>query len=141
MYQKMMKKDGIVFVNVLHTRKPPSSKDGDFRKVSEYEVLGSGSFIQSSDINIVLNRNKMAEDPIERNTTIVDMPKCRGGVTGEACKLYYDQETRQQYDLNDYFSSPRQQNPNVKEDVVKNPLSSPTEVVTEDENGVVESTF
>jgi archaellum biogenesis ATPase FlaH len=141
MYQKMMKKDGIVFVNVLHTRKPPSSKDGDFRKVSEYEVLGSGSFIQSSDINIVLNRNKMAEDPIERNTTIVDMPKCRGGVTGEACKLYYDQETRQQYDLDDYFSSPRQQNPNVKEDVVKNPLSSPNNIVTEDENGVVESTF
>lgn len=117
MYQKMMKKEGVVFVNVLHTRKPPQSKDGEFRKVTEYEILGSGSFVQSADMNIVLNRNKMAEDPIERNTTIVDMPKCRGGVTGEACKLYYDQETRQQYDFDDHFSGGRKINP----DYISNP--------------------
>jgi len=111
MYQKMKKKEGIVFINILHTRKPPTDKDGKVRPVTEYDALGSGTFVQSSDINIVLNRNKMASDPIERNTTEVSMPKCRGGTTGVACKLYYDPETRQQYDFDDFFSQSRQVNP------------------------------
>lgn len=104
MWEKLMKKNGIVFVNILHTRKPPSDKDGKQRKVNEYDVLGSGTSIQSADINIVINRDKMSNDPIERNTTYVDMPKCRGGVTGEICQLYYDHETRQQYDKQDWFN-------------------------------------
>ena len=108
----MMKKDGLVFINVLHTRKPPSDKEGKARSVSEYDVLGTGSSIQSADINIILNRDKMATDTIERNTTTVSMPKCRGGTTGIACKLYYDPETRQQYDFDDFFSQSRQENPN-----------------------------
>lgn len=112
LWQKMMKKDGLVFINVLHTRKPPSDKDGKARNVNEYDVLGTGSSIQSADINIVLNRDKMASDTIERNTTTVSMPKCRGGTTGIACKLYYDPETRQQYDFDDFFSQSRQENPN-----------------------------
>jgi len=111
MYEKMMKKEGIVFINILHTRKPSTDKEGKVRPVTEYDALGSGTFVQSADINIVLNRNKMAEDPIERNTTEVSMPKCRGGITGVACKLYYDPETRQQYDADDFFSG-RQTNPN-----------------------------
>lgn len=147
MWEKMMKKEGVVFINVLHTRKPPSSNDGEFRKVTEYSVLGSGTYIQSADMNIVLNRNKMADDPIERNTTIVDMPKCRGGLTGEICKLYYDAETRQQYDYDDYFSGGRKLNPDYKEEepvqdesVEVNPLSVPSELNL-DEDGVVEEEF
>lgn len=103
MWQKMKKKEGWVFINVLHTRKPPTDKEGNTRKVTEYDALGSGTFVQSSDMNIVLNRNKNAECDVERNTTEVDMPKCRGGSTGKACDLYYDKETRQQYDIDDYF--------------------------------------
>lgn len=105
MYQKLLKKDGVVFINVLHTRKPSSDKEGKARDVSEYDVLGSGSFVQSADINIVLNRDKMAENPTERNTTYVSMPKCRGGTTGLACKIYYDPETRQVYDYDDRFNT------------------------------------
>lgn len=104
MWQKLMKKNGYVFINILHTRKPPTDKDGNVRKVTEYDALGSGTFIQSADINIVINRDKMSSDPIEKNTTYVDMPKCRGGVTGEICALYYDAESRQQYDRDDYFN-------------------------------------
>jgi hypothetical protein len=33
------------------------------------------------------------------------MPKCRGGITGIACELYYDHDTRQQYDKIDFFNS------------------------------------
>jgi hypothetical protein len=105
MWEKMQKKNGVVFCNILHTRKPPTDKDGKVRKVTEYDALGSSTFVQSSDINIVLNRDKMHSDPIERNTTYVDMPKCRGGVTGEVCQLYYDHETRQQYDKLDWLQS------------------------------------
>jgi archaellum biogenesis ATPase FlaH len=103
MWQKLQKKNGLVFINILHTRKPPTDKEGKVRKVTEYDALGSGTFVQSADINIVLNRDKMASDPIERNTTYLDMPKCRGGITGEVGALYYDHETRQQYDKEDYF--------------------------------------
>lgn len=103
MWEKMMKKEGVVFINVLHTRKPSSDAEGNMRKATEYDALGSGTFVQSSDMNIVLNRNKMSKDAIEKNTTIVDMPKCRGGITGHACDLYYDHTNRQQYDKEDYF--------------------------------------
>lgn len=125
MYQKMKKKEGIVFINILHTRKPPTDKDGKVRPVTEYDALGSGTFVQSSDINIVLNRNKMAADPVERNTTEVSMPKCRGGTTGIACKLYYDPETRQQYDFDDFFSQSRQVNPEYVAPVVYDGFPAP----------------
>ena len=70
--------------------------------------MGSGTIPQSADMNIVLNRNKMASDPIVKNTTYVDMPKCRGGLTGsDICKLYYDPLTRKQYDLNEYLNKQR----------------------------------
>jgi archaellum biogenesis ATPase FlaH len=152
MWEKMMKKEGVVFINVLHTRKPSSSKDGEIRKVTEYDVLGSGTFVQSADINIVLNRNKMAECLIEKNTTIVDMPKCRGGSTGEICSLYYDPETRQQYDFDDYFAKSRHVSnsttvesvkPNVLDD--KHPINSNkvdiVVAVEETQDGVFEATF
>ena len=54
------------------------------RKVTECDALGTCSFIQSAAYNIVLNRDKLSEDNIERNTTEVDLPKCRGGKTGSA---------------------------------------------------------
>lgn len=103
MWEKFMKKDGTIFINVLHTRKPPTDKEGKARKVTEYDALGTGSFVQSADINIVLNRDKMADDIVVRNTTVVDMPKARGGVTGFVTDLVYDNETRQQYDIEDYY--------------------------------------
>ena len=109
-FEKQMKKEGVVFINILHTRKPSSDKSGEdtFKRVNEYDILGSGTIPQSADINLVLNRNKMASDPIERNTTYVDLPKCRGGVTStDVCKLYYDQVTRQQYDLDDWLAKQR----------------------------------
>lgn len=105
-FEKQKKKEGVVFVNILHTRKPSNEKgEQGFKRVNEYDILGSGTIPQSADINIVLNRNKMATDPIERNTTYVDIPKCRGGMTGsDICKLYYDPMTRRQYDLDDWLS-------------------------------------
>lgn len=103
LWEKQQKKEGKVFINILHTRKSSKDKDGNETFVTEYDALGSGSFVQSADINIVLNREKMASDPVVRNTTIVDIPKARGGITGRVeGGLYFDVGTRQQYDLIDW---------------------------------------
>jgi hypothetical protein len=105
MWQKQKKKDGIVFINVLHTRKPSPDKDGNIREVTEYDALGSGTFVQSADANIVINRNKMAECPVERNTTHISVPKVRGGVTGHGGDIYYDYKERALHDLKDHMES------------------------------------
>lgn len=104
-WQKYMKKEGYVFINVLHTRKPGVDSEGNAKFVTEYDALGSGTFVQSADINIVLNRNKNDPDPVKRNLMYVDMPKCRGGVTGPAAKWYFDIERREQVDYEDWLQS------------------------------------
>lgn len=103
-WQKNFVKSGVSIVNVLHTTKPSRDKEGKLRKTTEYDALGTGSFVQSAHINIVINRDKMATDPLEKNTTYVDMPKCRRGSTGEAGEWVYDVPTRQCYDKQDYLS-------------------------------------
>lgn len=102
-WQKSFVKNGVTLINVLHTRKP-SQADGKTRKVTEYDALGSGSFVQSAAINIVINRDKLAEGD-EKNITHIDLPKCRGGKTGsDVCALYYEFETRQIVDYQDKIS-------------------------------------
>lgn len=112
-WQKQFVKNGVTIINVLHTRKPSQNAEGKLRKVTEYDALGSGTFVQSAAINIVINRDKMAGG-IEQNTTYVDMPKCRGGKTGEICKWFYDFKTRKIWDLEDYLEAhPEANNPKV----------------------------
>lgn len=108
-FQRNMAKNGVTLINVLHTRKPQQNADGKVRKVTEYDALGTGSFVQSVHYNIVLNRDKLAENSIDKNTTEVDLPKCRGGKTGSAGKWYYEFGTSKCYDLNDWLSkNPKQ---------------------------------
>lgn len=102
-FQRNMAKNGVTTVNVLHTRKPGQNAEGKIRKVTEYDALGTGSFVQSAAYNVVLNRDKLSEDPIERNTTEVDLPKCRGGKTGSAGRWYYEFDKAKCHDYNDYF--------------------------------------
>ena len=104
-WQKMFIKKGARLINVLHTRKPPKSKDGKAVPISEYDAYGSGTFVQSAAINILLERDKEAEDSVEKNTTYVRMPKCRGGITGDCGEWYFDFKTRQCYDKKDYFEN------------------------------------
>lgn len=128
-WQKQIVKTGITIINVLHTRKPQAS-DGTWRKATEYDALGSSTFVQSAAYNIVISRNKMATCPIEKNTTHVDMPKCRGGETGEIMKLFYDVETRTQVDLDKWLSGSAQRatsqervTPSVKQSYVDAPAA------------------
>lgn len=107
LWEKQMKKEGVVFINVCHTRKDSvgNTKQFDqngeetFKRVDEYDIHGTSSIPQSADYNIVLNRNKNASDDIEKNTTYIDLPKARGGITSHnVLELYYDPLTRQQVD-------------------------------------------
>lgn len=102
-WQKQIVKSGVTIINVLHTRKPVNS-DGSWRKASEYDAFGSSTFVQSAAYNIVISRDKMNSDPIIKNTTHVDMPKCRGGETGEIMQLIYDVETRKQMNMDDWIA-------------------------------------
>lgn len=103
-FQKAFLKEGATIINVHHTRKPLPDKEGKMRKVSEYDVLGTGSFVQSAAYNIVLNRDKLSPDPLTRNVTEVDLPKCRGGKTGSGGSWYYDFNTVKCYDLDDWLT-------------------------------------
>lgn len=109
-FQRNLNKEGVTIFNVLHTRKPPQSSDGKLRKVTEYDALGTGSFVQSAAYNIVMNRDKLADDPLVKNTTEVDLPKCRGGKTGSAGKWYYDFMSAKCHDLDDFLKD----NPHMK---------------------------
>jgi hypothetical protein len=104
-FQRNMAKNGVTTVNVLHTRKPQQSPDGKIRKVTEYDALGTGSFVQSAHYNIVLNRDKLSDNALQKNTTGVDLPKCRGGKTGPAGNWYYEFSKSKCHDLNDWLES------------------------------------
>jgi archaellum biogenesis ATPase FlaH len=112
-YQKQIVKTGVTIINVLHTRKPQNT-DGTWRKSSEYEALGSGTFVQSAAYNIVISRDKMNDDPIIRNLTHVDLPKCRGGSTGAIMQLLYDVETRGQVDYSKWLEKQNTQTSEVE---------------------------
>ena len=103
-WQKQMVKSGVTIFNVLHTRKPQNS-EGGWRKATEYDALGSGTFVQSSAGNIVISRDKMNPDPIIKNTTHVDIPKMRGGDTGEICQLVYDANKRKTVEYDEFIRS------------------------------------
>ena len=102
-WQRNMNKNGVTICNLLHTRKPGQSPDGKTRKVTEFDALGTGSFVQSAAYNIVINRDKLAEDPLVKNTTEAELPKCRGGKTGSAGEWYYDFMKMTCYDKEDYL--------------------------------------
>ncbi len=102
-WQKSMVKKGATIINVMHTKKPTRRSDGTLNRISEYDILGSSTFPQSASVNILIDRDKMTEDGIEKNTTRVRMPKCREGDTGDAGEWYYDVDTRGVHDRDKFF--------------------------------------
>lgn len=109
-WQRKMTKNGCTFINCQHTRKPSKGADGKEAQASEYDVLGTGAFVQSASVNIVLNRDKLSEDDITRNTTSVSLSKCRGGKTGDAGGWFFDFNTATCYDSEDpYVEEKRKQ--------------------------------
>jgi len=88
---KLAKETNVSVIVVSHMRKPSLSSP---HNVSEYDLKGSGSINQIAFNTILLSRDKMAEDEYARNSTMVQVVKCRRtGLTGMAGWLYYNSYT------------------------------------------------
>lgn len=92
-----IKSHGVLFVYINHMRKAQDS--------GEQDIMGSSTIIKSASANIILKRDKLAEDPIERNTTEISVPKNRVcGITGPAGAAYYDNLTHTLHDKEKWLS-------------------------------------
>lgn len=88
---KLAKETNVTILVVSHMRKPSATQP---HNVSEYDLKGSGSINQIAFNTILLSRDKMAEDDYTKNSTFVQLVKCRRtGMTGPAGWLYYNQGT------------------------------------------------
>ena len=88
---KLAKETNVAILVVSHMRKPSATQP---HNVSEYDLKGSGSINQIAFNTILLSRDKMAEGDYEKNSTFVQLVKCRRtGQTGPAGWLYYNQVT------------------------------------------------
>lgn len=96
-----IKSHGITFVFINHMRKTAAGQSG---ADSESNVMGSSTIIKSASANILLKRDKMAEDLIVRNSTEILVTKNRVcGLTGPAGSVYYDNETHTLHALEDWL--------------------------------------
>lgn len=102
-----MKTYPVSFLLLAHIRKSSDNKSaassGAF--VPEEAIFGSGSLVKSASWVAMMSRDKYNEDPIIRNSTHVVLSKNRrGSVTGKAGVLYYDPDTHQMHDIDDYLT-------------------------------------
>ncbi len=96
----IIKSHGCTLILINHMRKT------DGREHKEEDIHGSSTIIKSASANILLKRNKEAEDEVERNTTYVKVTKNRiCGLTGPAGEVYYDNETHTLWAKSEYFTS------------------------------------
>lgn len=104
-WQSNFVKGGATIFNILHTRKPSGNRGGRPTFPDEFDAYGNSIFVQKAAGNFVIARNKEAPngDSIEQNTTYLRVPKLRKGITGNGGAWFYDGETRQVYDRDEYF--------------------------------------
>ena len=104
----IIKSHNVTLIFINHVRKSASgvqnsSQGGAF---TEEEIQGSSTIIKSASANILLSRNKYAEDAVERNTTKVVLSKNRiCGLTGPAGNVYYDNDTHTLHNLDDWLNN------------------------------------
>lgn len=91
--ENMVRDYGVIILNVLHTRKTASGQAANSRgaKYNEEDIRGSSTIAGTATITILLNRDKLSDCDIERNTIYVDIPKNRpNSKTGEdVAKFFY----------------------------------------------------
>lgn len=94
----LIKSHTVTFININHVRKSGSGgqQNSQGAMISEEDFAGSSTIFKSAALNLLLTRNKMAEDPIERNTTKAYISKNRdNGNTGPAGEYMYTTDTHQ----------------------------------------------
>lgn len=100
--EKLKTQYNVTSINVLHSRKTSggAQSQSEGASMNEEDFKGSGAIIGTGTINMMLSRNRMSEDPIERNTTKIKVSKNRTyGVTMElAAQIYYSPEHHTLFD-------------------------------------------
>jgi hypothetical protein len=93
----MVKSHNVTFFNVSHIRKGPSGQSASNGGMPDEEsMIGSSTIFKSAALNILLRRDKMAEDELSRNTTYAYLSKNRdNGLTGPCGEFIYDNDTHQ----------------------------------------------
>ena len=104
--KQIVKRYNVLLINILHIRKGDGSQEAGSagRMPREEDFQGSSAVYKSAAANLLMARNKYAEDPIERNTTKIVMSKCRwSGETGTCESLYYDNQTSTLWEATEFF--------------------------------------
>jgi archaellum biogenesis ATPase FlaH len=104
--KETVKKHQIIFININHARKSGQGQKANSTgaDLNEEDMHGVSAIFKSGGINIILGRNKEAENEYERNTTYAKISKARGvGNTGQAGAYYYENETHKLHDKSEYF--------------------------------------
>lgn len=100
--EKLKTQHNVTSINVLHSRKTSggAQSQSEGASMNEEDFKGSGAIISTGTINMMLSRNRMSEDPIERNTTKIKVSKNRTyGITMEcAAQIYYSPEHHTLFD-------------------------------------------
>lgn len=105
--KSLVKSHKVLFFNVNHIRKAGSGQDSGSKGafITEEDFAGSSTIFKSASVNILVSRNKYAEDEVERNTSIAYCSKNRkGGRTGPCGEWYYDHDTHTLFDKDYYFT-------------------------------------
>ena len=114
------KRYGVIFINVIHSRKASGGQKSASTGavLTEEDMIGSGSQYKSASLNIILSRDKTAEDENIRNMIQVHLTKNRQtGWTGCACYLMYNMQTHKLADASDVFEA-------KKEEIINNGLDN-----------------
>jgi archaellum biogenesis ATPase FlaH len=105
-WQKKLKaRDGVSFININHTRKSGGGKKSGSQggELVEEDMQGTSAIYKSGAVNIIISRDKTAEDVDVRNTTNIMLGKSRDvGDTGPAGQLFYEIKTAQLHNKEDY---------------------------------------
>lgn len=116
----MCKRYGVIFINVIHSRKASGGQKSASTGavLTEEDMIGSGTQYKSASLNLILSRDKTAEDDNIRNMIQVHITKNRQtGWTGCACYLLYDMQTHKLTDATLAFEA-------KKEEILSNGLDN-----------------
>lgn len=101
-FKKIMKEYGVTPVIISHVRK--GANGADAAPLTEDDAQGSSFLVKAAGQTIALERDKQADDFVERNRTKVTILKNRDfSETGPAGSMFYEISSANLYDFDDYM--------------------------------------
>lgn len=102
--KKIMKEYNITPIVISHVKKGSNNSD---ERITEDDAMGSSFLAKGAGITIALERDKQAEDPVERNRTYCYILKNREfSETGAAGSFYFDISTATLHDYETWINNP-----------------------------------